>query len=133
MDRAPASFFLPAEVVELVDALASGASGRKLVGVRVPPSALSGGTGQRWNGSAVERWNARGTPNWVCLCRFRSTVLPLHRRRRNVLGQRCGAEARSQRLIRFRQIGREELAGANDVRVLLLEAAAREREERLTH
>jgi hypothetical protein len=28
-----------AEVVELVDALASGASGRKLVGVRVPPSA----------------------------------------------------------------------------------------------
>jgi len=30
---------LPAEVVELVDALASGASGRKLVGVRVPPSA----------------------------------------------------------------------------------------------
>jgi hypothetical protein len=29
----------PAEVVELVDALASGASGRKLVGVRVPPSA----------------------------------------------------------------------------------------------
>ena len=29
-----------AEVVELVDALASGASGRKLVGVRVPPSAL---------------------------------------------------------------------------------------------
>jgi hypothetical protein len=26
--------------VELVDALASGASGRKLVGVRVPPSAL---------------------------------------------------------------------------------------------
>jgi hypothetical protein len=27
-------------VVELVDALASGASGRKLVGVRVPPSAL---------------------------------------------------------------------------------------------
>ena len=30
----------PAEVVELVDALASGASGRKLVGVRVPPSAL---------------------------------------------------------------------------------------------
>ena len=32
---------LPAEVVELVDALASGASGRKLVGVRVPPSALT--------------------------------------------------------------------------------------------
>src|SRR5947208_2769789 len=30
-----------AEVVELVDALASGASGRKPVGVRVPPSALS--------------------------------------------------------------------------------------------
>ncbi len=30
----------PAEVVELVDALASGASGRKPVGVRVPPSAL---------------------------------------------------------------------------------------------
>ena len=30
----------PAEVVELVDALASGASGRKLVGVRVPPSAF---------------------------------------------------------------------------------------------
>ena len=29
-----------AEVVELVDALASGASGRKPVGVRVPPSAL---------------------------------------------------------------------------------------------
>ena len=28
-----------AEVVELVDALASGASGRKPVGVRVPPSA----------------------------------------------------------------------------------------------
>ena len=30
-----------AEVVELVDALASGASGRKPVGVRVPPSALT--------------------------------------------------------------------------------------------
>src|ERR1700694_3810512 len=30
-----------AEVVELVDALASGASGRKPVGVRVPPSALN--------------------------------------------------------------------------------------------
>src|SRR5579884_3077118 len=36
----PTNFFCPAEVVELVDALASGASGRKLVGVRVPPSAL---------------------------------------------------------------------------------------------
>ena len=32
-----------AEVVELVDALASGASGRKPVGVRVPPSALERG------------------------------------------------------------------------------------------
>ena len=31
---------LDAEVVELVDALASGASGCKPVGVRVPPSAL---------------------------------------------------------------------------------------------
>jgi hypothetical protein len=31
--------FQTAEVVELVDALASGASGRKPVGVRVPPSA----------------------------------------------------------------------------------------------
>src|SRR5260370_4584514 len=30
---------MPAEVVELVDALASGDSGRKPVGVRVPPSA----------------------------------------------------------------------------------------------
>src|SRR6185436_16617138 len=37
----------PAEVVELVDALASGASERKLVGVRVPPSALlTSATGQ---------------------------------------------------------------------------------------
>ena len=33
-----------AEVVELVDALASGASGRKPVGVRVPPSALQQAT-----------------------------------------------------------------------------------------
>ena len=30
----------PAEVVELVDALRSGRSGRKPVGVRIPPSAL---------------------------------------------------------------------------------------------
>jgi hypothetical protein len=35
-----------AEVVELVDALASGASGRKLVGVRVPPSALASHRGE---------------------------------------------------------------------------------------
>src|SRR3954469_4982728 len=34
------SFFCSAEVVELVDALASGASGGNLVWVRVPPSAL---------------------------------------------------------------------------------------------
>src|SRR5256885_4178009 len=38
----------PAEVVELVDALASGASGRKPVGVRVPPSACAGGCEGRW-------------------------------------------------------------------------------------
>src|SRR5256885_4381960 len=38
----------PAEVVELVDALASGASGRKPVGVRVPPSAC----GERCRGAA---------------------------------------------------------------------------------
>src|SRR4051812_14599702 len=40
-----------AGVVELVDALASGASERKLVGVRVPPSALASlrGSGLRSN------------------------------------------------------------------------------------
>ena len=37
---APDTFRLRAEVVELVDALRSGRSGRKPVGVRVPPSAL---------------------------------------------------------------------------------------------
>jgi hypothetical protein len=35
----PASHELPAEVAELADALASGASGRKAIGVRVPASA----------------------------------------------------------------------------------------------
>jgi hypothetical protein len=42
VDFTPFGFYIRihlAEVVELVDALASGASGRKLVGVRVPPSA----------------------------------------------------------------------------------------------
>src|SRR5215218_6125601 len=39
-------YFAPfAEVVELVDALRSGRSGRKPVRVRVPPSALTGGPG----------------------------------------------------------------------------------------
>src|SRR5437762_14313 len=42
--HAKTTLLFPAEVVELVDALASGASGRKLVGVRVPPSALLSGT-----------------------------------------------------------------------------------------
>src|SRR5438876_8945619 len=40
-----------AEVVELVDALASGASGRKPVGVRVPPSALRDRKSTRLNSS----------------------------------------------------------------------------------
>ena len=39
--RALDSPFQPAEVVELVDALRSGRSGRKPVGVRVPPSAFN--------------------------------------------------------------------------------------------
>src|SRR5215207_11272771 len=45
VDPVPAGrYFAPfAEVVELVDALRSGRSGRKPVRVRVPPSALKGG------------------------------------------------------------------------------------------
>jgi hypothetical protein len=54
----------PAEVVELVDALASGASGRKLVGVRVPPSALPVKNGvwtMNWSGAVRFMPSSAGT------------------------------------------------------------------------
>src|SRR5262245_36481921 len=57
-----------AEVVELVDALASGASGRKPVGVRVPPSALS---------SAARRHRPRATTHRFLPPGYAHSQIPL--------------------------------------------------------
>src|SRR5256885_14068996 len=54
----------PAEVVELVDALASGASGRKPVGVRVPPSALSTAVSPDQLPAPKHRFRPRGCVRW---------------------------------------------------------------------
>src|SRR6185436_2202274 len=70
-DTSP-TFGARAEVVELVDALRSGRSGRKPVGVRVPPSAFQ--AGRREGGRAYEG-RARGSSPGA-LCSSRLPALP---------------------------------------------------------
>src|SRR5205809_3758162 len=69
----------PAEVVELVDALASGASGRKPVGVRVPPSAylLDGWTARRVGKPEGGSWSDRRPGLSTRLAVHPSTRLPV--------------------------------------------------------
>src|SRR5438477_11429742 len=83
-----------AEVVELVDALRSGRSGRMPVGVRVPPSAL---------------WAELGHASSVFLS------APDRHGGRNVLGERRGAETRPQRFVGFVEIAVQDLTSAANV------------------
>src|SRR6476660_3887564 len=56
-----------------------------------------------------------------------------HSRRRNILRENRGPEARAKRFIRFREVGLEQLARAHDVLVLAPKTSTGESEQRLPH